>query len=269
MIYFKRLIFLLLISTSCQSSGQLTIEADITNDLKEVSAAELDLKSDIIWVIEDSGNSPKLIGLNTKGSPARTIRILNAKNNDWEDLTSDLQGNIYIGDFGNNNKKRKKFKILKVLYKDLNKATANAEIIEFTLPKKTGSKDFEALFIYNDSFYMISKETKKFCVFKVPNTIGKHKAKVVSEHKFKGKNNRITSADISADGKTIVLLNHDKLWKLSGFKGEDFFSGTVEKVNFDHNSQKEGICFKTNTSVIITDERKGSEGGNIYSFKLD
>ncbi len=269
MIYFKRLIFLLLISTSCQSAGKLKIEADITNGLKEVSAAELDLQSDIIWIIEDAGNKADLIGLNTKGKPTRTIRINNAKNHDWEDLTSDNQGNIYIGDFGNNNEKRKKFKILKVKYADLSKDEAIAEIIEFTLPKKQGSKDFEAFFIYNNTFYIISKETKKFCVFKVPNVIGKHKAEAVTEHKFKGKNNRITAADISADGKTIVLLNHNKLWKLTDFKADNFFSGTIEKLDFNHNSQKEGICFKTNSSVIITDERKGSEGGNIYSFKLD
>lgn len=269
MIYVKRLIFLLLIGTSCQSTGRLTIEADITNDLKEVSAAELDLQSDIIWVIEDAGNKPNLIGLNANGKPTKIIRINNAKNHDWEDLTSDKQGNIYIGDFGNNNEKRKKFKILKVKHTDLSKDEAIAEIVEFTLPKKQGSKDFEAFFIYNNSFYIISKESKKICVFKVPNVIGKHEAVAVTQHKFKGKNNRITAADISADGKIIVLLNHDKIWKLSDFKGDDFFSGTIENLDFNHNSQKEGICFKTNSSVIITDERKGSQGGNIYSFKLD
>lgn len=261
--------FLLLIGTSCQSQGQLTIEADIINDLKEVSAAQLDLQSDIIWVIEDAGNEVNLIGLNAKGNPTRTIRINNAKNHDWEDLTSDKQGNIYIGDFGNNNEKRKIFKILKVKHADLFKDEAIAEVIEFTLPKKQGSKDFEAFFIYNNTFYIISKETKKFFVFKVPNVIGKHKAIAVTEHKFKGKHNRITAADISPNGKTIVLLNHDKLWKLSDFKRDDFFSGTIEKLDFNHSSQKEGICFKTNSSVIITDERKGLEGGNIYSFKLD
>ena len=187
MISVKRLIFFLLIGMSCQSTGLLTIEADITNYLKEVSAAELDLQSDIIWVIEDAGNKPNLIGLNANGKPTKTIRINNAKNHDWEDLTSDKQGNIYIGDFGNNNEKRKKFKILKVKHADLSKDEAIAEIVEFTLPKKQGSKDFEAFFIYNNTFYIISKETKTFFVFKVPNAIGKHEAVAVTEHKFKGK----------------------------------------------------------------------------------
>ncbi len=269
MIYLKRLIFLLVIVTSCRSQGKLTIEGDITNSLTEVSAAELCVNSEIVWTIQDAGNSNNLFGLNLKGHIVRNIDISNTKNIDWEDLTSDSECNIYIGDFGNNSKKREIFRILKIKHDDLNAASAKAEIIEFTLPKDHDSKDFESFFLFNDSFYLMSKENKKFSVFKVPNVIGKHEAILRSSHNLEGKNNKITSADISYDAKTVILLNHDKLWKLTDFKADDFFSGTIEKVDFNHNSQKEGICFKTENEVIITDERQGPTGGNIYSFKLD
>ncbi len=265
----KRLIFLLLIITACQPTSLLSIEGSITNSLTEVSAAEIDLNSDIVWTIQDAGNSNNLFGLNLKGHIVRNIDISNAKNKDWEDLTSDSIGNIYIGDFGNNNEKRKKFRILKVKYDDLNNTSAKAEIIEFKLPKDQDSKDFESFFLFKNSFYLMSKEHKEFRIFRVPNVIGKHEAILKSSNNLEGKNNKITSADISDDGKTVILLNHDKLWKITNFKADDFFSGTIEMVDFNHNSQKEGICFKTENEVIITDERKGSEGGNIYSFKLD
>ena len=138
MIYFKRLIFLLLISTSCQSPGQLTIEADITKDLKEVSAAELDLQSGLIWVIEDSGNKARLIGLNISGKPARTIKIKNAKNHDWEDLTSDKEGNIYIGDFGNNNGTRTDLKVYRIAITDYFASdSVTADVINFSYSTQT------------------------------------------------------------------------------------------------------------------------------------
>lgn len=242
---------------------------DINNSLEEASAAEIIPQSDLIWTIQDSGNDAALFGLDTKGNIIRAITITNASNIDWEDLTSDALGNIYIGDFGNNNEKRKYFRILKVKQQDLNKTSTEVETIEFTLPKKQDSKDFEAFFYHNDSFYIISKETKKFIVLKVPNKVGRHKAVVRSDFNLNGKDNKITSADISDDGKTIVLLNHDKLWKLSNFEGDDFFSGNVIEKAFEHNSQKEGICFKNDSTVIITDERNGSEGGNIYSFDIN
>lgn len=269
MIYLKRLIFLVLIVTSCQSIGQLKFEADINNALTEVSAVETTRQSDLLWVIEDAGNSNTLFGLNAEGSIIKSIYISNAKNEDWEDLTTDNQGNIYIGDFGNNNEKRKKFQIYKVHHDELDKASATAEIIEFTMPKDEDSKDFEAFFLHKNHFYIFSKEPKTFRVLKVKNEIGTQRAKLHTEHNLNGKDNKITSADISEDGKTIVLLNHDKLWKLSDFKADDFFSGKIEEQNFDHNSQKEGVCFNTKKKVLITDERNGSEGGNIYRFNLD
>ncbi|WP_417876297.1 SdiA-regulated domain-containing protein [Winogradskyella sediminis] len=269
MIYIKRLIFLLFIVSSCQSTGQLKIEARITEELEEVSAAEFSKNSDLTWVIQDAGNANNLIGLNQNGHIVRNLYITNAKNRDWEDLTSDAHGNIYIGDFGNNNKKRKTFTIYKVNQEDLNAATATAERIEFTLPKDQKSEDFESFFIFNDSFYIFSKEHKKFVVLKVKNRTGKQVAEVHSKYNLKGKNNKITSADISKDGKTIVLLNHDKLWELSNFKGDDFFSGDIREIEFEHNSQKEGTCFKTDSTVVITDERKDFEGGYIYTFNLN
>lgn len=268
MIYLKRLLLLFFIIVACQSFGLLTIEASINNSLKEVSAVELDLNSELFWVIEDAGNDNHLYGLDENGHIKRNITISNSKNRDWEELTSDPLGNLYIGDFGNNNEKRKTFRILKINQEDLNKDSAQAEFIEFTLPSKQDSKDFEAFFLYQNTFYIFSKETKKFIVLTVPNKVGKHAATIRSDFNFEGKNNKITSADISDDSKTIIILNHDKLWKLSNYKSDDFFSGNVEALPFDHNSQKEGVCFKNDSTVTITDERKGSEGGNIYSFKL-
>tara|TARA_Y100000815_G_scaffold6648_2_gene6182 strand:+ start:1390 stop:2199 length:810 start_codon:yes stop_codon:yes gene_type:complete len=269
MIFFNRLILVLLIATSCKSLGQLKVVGSVNNGLQEVSAAEKDLKENLLWVIQDRGNDNDLIALEMDGSIARSIKIENAENEDWEDLTTDDEGNIYIGDFGNNSEKRKKFTIYKVKYEDLNKKSANAEIIEFTLPKKQDSKDFESFFLLNNHFYIISKEKNKFVVLKVKNEAGKQEAKVHTKHDLKGKNNKITSADISDDGKTIVLLNHDKLWKIDNFKDDDFFEGDLKELEFDHDSQKEGICFDSNNKVIITDERNGDEGGNIYTFSID
>lgn len=269
MIKFKSLIFLFFILTECQSKGLLTIEGSINNSLEEVSAAEYIINQQIIWVIEDSGNDNHLYGLNKSGKITKDITIENAENIDWEDLTSDNDGNIYIGDFGNNSKKRKTFRILKINHEDLTKNTAKAKVIEFRLPEKQDSKDFEAFFLFNDSFYIFSKETKKFIVLKVPNEVGTHEAIIKSDFNLEGKHNKITSADISNDGKTVVLLNHDKLWKLTHFNDDDFFSGTIQKRLFKHDSQKEGVCFIKNSIIILTDERNASLGGNIYSFSIN
>ena len=82
------------------------------------------------------------------------------------------------------------------------------------MPSGQKPKDFEAIFLWKDHFYIFSKEAKKFIVLKVPNRIGEHVAVVTDNFNLEGNNNKITSADINDDGKQIVLLTDDKLWHL-------------------------------------------------------
>ncbi|MEC3906794.1 SdiA-regulated domain-containing protein [Tamlana sp. 2201CG12-4] len=260
-----KLFLLSLVLTSCHT-GKLKLIANLPNSLKEASAIEKVAHSDLLWTIEDSGNKNHIYGLDLNGKIVKDIDINNASNIDWEDLTSDPSGNLYIGDFGNNSKNRDAFTIYKITDLKSNKTTA--EIIHFVLPKKVKPKDFEAFFLFDDHFYIFSKENKSSTLLKVPNKTGKHTAKLVTQFNLKSKRKKITSADISNDGKTVVLLTHDRLWKITNFESDIFFKGTIEVLTFDHSSQKEGICFKNNNTVYITDERNKSEGGNLYEFKL-
>jgi len=261
------LLFTLLISTSC-NFGKLTVIADLPSSLKEISAIEKTTASNLLWVIEDAGNKNNLYGLNIQGKIIKDISISNIQNIDWEDLTSDSFGNIYIGDFGNNSKKRKNFAIYKVNNPENVNSNTTAEVISFKLTKTVKSQDFESFFLYNDNFYIFSKDNKETKLFQVPNTIGDHEARYISEVKLKGKNTKVTSADISEDGKTVVLLNHDKLWKLANYESDNFLSGTTEAIIFDHDSQKEGINFIDSNTVLITDEKTKHNGGNLYKFSL-
>lgn len=251
--------------SSCKT-GKLEVLADLPNSLKETSAIETVNGSDLFWVIEDAGNKNNLYGLNDKGKIIKDIDIDNVQNIDWEDLTSDKDGNIYIGDFGNNSKTRKNFAIYKVNSSSQAGDEADAEVITFQLPKEDKSLDFESFFLYENQFYIFSKSDKKCILFNVPNVIGNHIAIRNSEIKFEGKHTKVTSADISDDGTIIVLLNHDKLWKLSNFNLNNIFGGTTEAITFDHDSQKEGINLLDKHTVLITDEKDKSEGGNLYKF---
>ena len=165
---FQQLLIILFFLTSCDT-GKLTVIADLPNSLKEISAAETLPTSDLIWVIEDKGNKNNIYGLDTSGKIIKDIDVSNANNIDWEDLTSDSLGNLYIGDFGNNSKNRDDFTIYKVSNFDNEKTTA--ERINFTLPKDMKSVDFEGFFFLNNYFYIFSKENKtsKLTLSEMPN----------------------------------------------------------------------------------------------------
>ena len=271
----------LLVFFSCQNFGQLKMLGDLPKSLKEVSGNEYIQSTKAIWILEDGGNSSNVYRISSTGKVQHELDI-DAKNKDWEDLTSDEFGNLYIGDFGNNYSKRKKLKILKIKKEDLDKEDAKIEEIEFEYEdqkkfppkKKDRFFDAESFFYFNNHFYIftksrVKKKYGKTSLYKVPAVKGKHTAKLIGEYDNGNKvSSWITSADISADGKKVVLLSQKNILIFTNFPGDNFLSGTVQKIPLEHQSQKEGICFKDNNTLLITDERTGGEGGNIYEYIL-
>lgn len=277
----KFLLFFLLLASSCDT-GNLEVICDLPKTLNEVSGTEIAPNSDLIWMLNDSGNKPKIYGLNKKGTIQKELKI-DAKNNDWEDLTSDRKGNLYIGDFGNNLSDRKNLTILKINASDLKSDSKVAiERISFKYPnqKKIPSKkknryfDCEAFFYFNNNLYLFTKSRVKgnfgkTDLYKIPAEKGQHEAQFISSfNTCPDLHCWITSADISADGKKVILLNHKSAWLFTNFKGDDFLNGTVKELQFEHQSQKESISFKDNSTLYITDERSHGIGGNLYEFSI-
>jgi hypothetical protein len=255
--------------------------ADLPKDLKEVSGIETVEGSKYIWMINDSGNKPRLFGVSKKGKIKKEVHI-DKKNKDWEDLASDDKGNIYIGDFGNNDNERKNLRILKIDRKDLSKKKADVKKIEFEYEdqddfspkKKKMFFDAESFFFYKNYFYIftksrVEKKYGKTSLYKFPAKEGSHKAKLVAEFDNGNKNDSwITSADISKDGKKVALLSQKNILIFTDFKGDNFFSGDVKEIKLIHRTQKEAICFKNNNTLLLSDEKSSGEGGNLYKLKL-
>ncbi len=282
--FFNRIGSVLLLLVIACHTGNLPVLTDLPNTMKEVSGTETVMGSELIWMLNDGGNKSKLYGLNLQGKIIKEIKI-DAKNNDWEDLTSDESGNLYIGDFGNNFNRRKNLAILKVNYSNLKSdSLVSIERISFRysdqkkFPPKKKQKyfDCEAFFFHNDSLYLFTKsrvknDFGKTHMYKIPAKQGNHVATLIGS--FSTCNDLecwITSADISNDGKRVVLLSPKSVWIFSDFKGDNFFNGTVKEFPFGYKSQKESVCFKTNSTLYITDEKsQGAVGGNLYEFKLN
>jgi len=280
----KNSLFLLLFfSLSCSDFGRLKLISNLPKDLEEVSGTEVVAGSDLIWMLNDGGNKAKIYGVSNKGKIVEEVSI-KSKNNDWEDLTSDEKGNVYIGDFGNNESKRKNLAILKIKKKHLSSSKkVDVKKIKFYYPdqekfppkKKKLFFDSESFFYYKNSFYIFTKsrvEGKygKTSLYKVPAKEGKkHKAEFISEfNNCNDANCWITSADISPDGNKVALLSPESVLIFSDFKGDDFLSGKVIKIPLESYSQKEAVTFKDENTLLITDEKAHNVGGNFYELKI-
>ncbi len=274
---------MLLLNFSCHSQD-LKVVADLPKLLKEASGAQKTIGSDLIWMVNDAGNSSEVFGLNKKGKIISSIK-LKEKNRDWEDLTSDDKGNLYIGDFGNNKNDRKDLVVLIVKRDDLNsKKPVITEKIYFSFSdqdkfppkKKKRYFDCEAFFYLNDSLYLFTKSRVndnhgKTSLYKIPAKPGKYKAKKIAS--YIASCNEFTcwttSADISRDKSKVVLLTPTGVLLFKNFKGDNFFTGDVTEYNFDYITQKESVFFKNNRTLYITDEMTYGIGGNLYEFKLN
>lgn len=274
-----------LLFLACQSKNdKIEIYTKLPEKLKETSGISFSKEFNLLFVIEDSGNQNKIYGINKKGEIIKEITVENIKNTDWEDLTMDKKGNLYIGDFGNNKNVRKDLAIYKINSTSLNQDTIhNIEKISFhyseqkLFPPKKDSLlyDCEAFFEWNNNFYLFTKNRSKHFdgtsfIYEIPNSPGHHVAELIG--KFKTCTNKtdcaITSATISPDETKIVLLSRNKIWLFENFEKENFTNGTITEYNLDHSSQKEAICFKDSNSILIADEREKKKNGNVYFLSL-
>ncbi|NAS12739.1 NHL repeat-containing protein [Poritiphilus flavus] len=274
---------ILVFAVSCSNYGQLTIISDLPSELDENSGMVLHNNSEV-WMIEDNGNKDKLYRVNLKGKMLSDHKITDAKNHDWEDLAKDADGNLYIGDFGNNANERKNLRIYKIKGPlDPEDEKFRAERIEFNYPeqKKFPPKkskrlyDTEAFFYAQDHLYIITKNrTRPFnaeaLIYKVPAKKGKYKAELVGKFKACEDMNRcvVTAADISEDGSKIALLGYGRLWIFTEFELDDFSKGRLQSIDLQTNTQLEAVCFLNDSTLLLSDERSHGTGQNLYKFKI-
>ncbi|MCA6068766.1 hypothetical protein JI747_016485 [Chryseobacterium sp. RG1] len=265
-------------------TNELKVEFSLPKKLKEVSGIALSQDKKTIWAIEDQGNKNVVYGLDMQGNLVKDVLVENAENNDWEDITKDVHGNIYVGDFGNNDNDRQNLSILKLDLKTPSQTTTRVVQTtkfhyegqtEFPPKKSKLLYDCEAFVEMNGNFYLFTKNRSKgfdgtFLVFKVPNKEGDFEAKLIGRLKLDGKYSdaAITSAAINSTKDKIVLLNHKNIRILSGFTANDFNTAKSKKVSLNHNSQKESVVFLDDKTLLIADEKDKDTGGNVYRFDL-
>lgn len=249
----------------------------LPSSLDEISGLEI-INDSLLVGLNDGGNSPKIYLLNFNGELLKKVEITNAKNKDWEDITTDGT-NIYIGDVGNNSNKRKYLRIYKVKIKDLlNKREVKAEEIIFnygeqkSFPPTNDSLlyDAEGITFYNDSIWIFSKNRAAnnngySCIYKLSVTPGKYTV-YKSDSVFIGTNGWLTDGITAVD----VYDNHFYLLTYNRYFVKSFKDGLFEDVSefkFDDFTQRESIVVQNSKSLFIADE-KNPLVGDVKLYKI-
>ena len=123
----------------------------------------------LLWGINDSGNTPELFAMDSRGNPVYpfVIRADSAANRDWEDMASDGKGRLFIADTGNNRNRRRDLGILVVDENEIDteSKTVPSKFIalefpgqqEFPPPRKERNYDCEALCYFRGTLCLFTK----------------------------------------------------------------------------------------------------------------
>jgi len=261
-------VFLLIFGFSISVYSQ-SKKHKLSDKLNEISGLEL-WQDSILIAINDSGNSPTVYFMNLSGNIFHTVKVDNAKNVDWEDLTIDDKNNLYIADVGNNSNARKNlcvyhFSLNEIL--DVN--TVFAEKISFQYEDQTAFPpedsvrffDCEAMTFFEGSLFLFTKDlslpfkglTSCYQLEISENMhLAKKKFTLQTPKNRKMMLDAVTSADIHSD--TCYLLTYSDIlaFDMKSKKPQLF-----KVKSFGLLSQKEALCVDKQY-LYVANERSAS-----------
>ena len=207
-----------LFSTILHAQVEVALLGTLPEQVQETSG--LAYYNNKLYTHNDSGNAAEIYEIDTLTlAVTRTIRINNAQNVDWEDLSRD-DTYLYIGDIGNNRGERQDLLIYRIALADLDQASeVTAEIIRFSYadqtdftPQNNSDWDAEALLCYGDQLIIFTKQWQSLgtVAYVLPKQPGDHIATPVGSSAVNG---LVTGSVFNPEANVIYLVGYSSLLK--------------------------------------------------------
>ena len=237
------------------------------SEVPESSGLALTGENGTFYTHGDDGNPPILYKINTQGEVLSRIEIP-AKSHDWESISRDQVGNVYIGDVGNNNNDRKNLVLLRL-------NPLNPQIVqeihlkypdqsEFPPSKKDRNFDCEATFWHDGQVYLFTKDRGRSAtskVYTVPDQPGSYTAKLLTKLAIPG---QVTDAALSPDGRRLVLLGREEMFVFEGENLAAMLKAQPRQISLKGAGQTEGAVFTTDQTLYISTEQ-----GSFYEYQFE
>ncbi len=250
------------------------------------------------WAHNDSGDSPRLFPLDAQARvriPAGLasgdhngesrpgvddwpgVRIENAENQDWEDVTSDGT-HLYIADLGNNLNARQNLGIYVVPWESLNnggngRTAAATRFIPAHYPEQSDFPpydrhfDSESLFFADGKLYIITKHREPFPSQRMQPGANLYRLDsqsatesnpliLIDHHP---ELTAATAAELSPDGQTLAVLSYTAIWLFERPQsGDAWLSAPSRQLPLDIEAarQVEAIAWLDGETLIVTNEQR-------------
>jgi hypothetical protein len=218
------------------------------------------------WMLNDSGNPAEVFLVDRNAQTKLVCKLKGITNRDFESITMG-RGNdstktyVYAGDIGDNNAQYD----VKLVYvfeepTDLSATEvtiSNFDTLQIVLPD--GKRDSEAMMtdpITND-LYLFSKREDSIRLYRVKYPFAK--GKITAEKLATLNLQSIVAADMSVDGKEVLIKNYDAIYYWKNEKGESLEKLLQEKpqvLPYDRERQGEAIAWARDGSGYYTVSEK-------------
>lgn len=238
------------------------IATGFLKDVNESSGLALSREPGLFYTHGDHGNEPILYVINWMGEVVDEILVPGVPNTDWEALTRDPEGRIYIGDFGNNKNNRRDLTIYRF---DPDEPETEPQRIFFAYADQTAfppqeredyNWDCEAMIWRDGQLYLFTRDRGRHCTSKVytlPAEPGVHLAQPIGQYDLTAE---VTDAALSPDDTRLALLSQEQLF-LVQIPPDTVVGGAVQLIPLPGVSHAEGVVFTDNHTLAITTERGG------------
>lgn len=274
------------------SSFLLVFQAEANSPLKKLCKLPEQVKesSGLIYINgqvythNDSKDQACIYRIDKKsGKVLQWIYLRDAKNMDWEDMTTDGLY-VYVGDFGNNNGKHRQRTIYRCqlpAIRDKHKDTVLCETIHFSVPIPAGDAeirfnkhpyDMEAMTIIENRIIIFTKDwLRGHCkAYWLPTIPGHYIASLLDSFDAKG---LVTGACYNEESRSLYLVgytNHGQgfLYSFQPSK-EAFFRPSYPRINLAYFAQFEAVCVRDAHSLYLSNEKLPWSGGCLWTLELN
>ena len=232
----------------------------------------------VFWTLSDSVNKPEIVPIRSYGSLAwgnTGITIKGAKNNDWEAITGDAEGNMVVADVGNNISNRRQLNLY--LFKEpsaQNPEVAEVKTLSFTWPDQKEfpdpelKHDCESVFKVKGNIYFLTKHRRDTLTelwrLDIPKANEQASLTKIAQFDAKG---MVTDASVSPDGKSLAILTYRAIWVITlPLAGENIFNGPMSYAPLSPpvlSWQIEGCAWLDAQTLLV-----GSEQGDLFKIPL-
>lgn len=245
--------------------------------------AESRKNAGILYVHEDKTGKNIIYLINKKGDDLGKVILDGCTPRDWEDMVvgpgpDSSKSYVYVADIGDNNARYTSIIIYRFPEPDLSAVSASAEIhvkdfdkIQVSYSK--GPANAETLLIdpLTRDLFIATKENSKTYIYSIPypqSTISIIKVKPLAQLNL----DFLTSGDISANGKEILLRNKSQIWYWKRNDMESVVSALLRKPQdapyAANEHQGEAICFAADGSGYYTNSETRDYPGAVSAISF-